>query len=145
MGYQELSEEERARVREQFYNPETTRERRIELLRLMQTSADEVQMGRRCPRCKHYPYFAPHDEALLEGHVYSQDGMAELGITGYCEFCFDLVTAEPDEEEEDDEAWKQRAIASDLDALAEAMGPDTVVRRLTDEEAQQLFSDGSSG
>lgn len=101
MSYQDLSETERSRVREQFYNPETTRERRIELLRLMQTSADEVKMGRQCPRCKHYPFFAPHDEALLEGHIYSQAGMDELPITGYCEFCFDLVTKESDEEEPD--------------------------------------------
>jgi hypothetical protein len=98
-GYQDLSETERARVRAQFNNPETTDERRTDLLRLIQTSADEARMGRQCPRCKHFPYFAPHDKALLEGHVYSDDGMAEIGITGYCEFCFDLITAEPDEEE----------------------------------------------
>ena len=101
MGYQDLTEVERARVREQFYNPETTREKRIELLTMMQNSADEVKMGRQCPRCKHFPFYAPHDEALIEGHVYSEEGMAEIGITGYCEFCFDLVTKEPDEGEWD--------------------------------------------
>lgn len=99
MGYQELSEAERERVRTTFYAEDTTRERRIELIRLLQTSADEAKMSRPCPRCKHYPYFVPHDEALLEGHVYSQAGMDELPITGYCEFCFDLVTKEPDEED----------------------------------------------
>lgn len=101
MSYQDLSEIERARVRAQFYNPDTPRERQIELLRLMQTSADDLKMGRRCPRCKHYPFFVPHDEALLEGHVYSELGMNEVNITGYCEFCFDLVTKEPDEEVDD--------------------------------------------
>lgn len=99
MGYQDLTEEERARVRAQFYAEDTTRERRIELLRLMQTSADEMQLGTRCPRCKHYPFYVPHNEALLEGHVYSQAGMDELPISRYCEFCFDLVTAESEEEE----------------------------------------------
>ena len=139
MSYQDLSEEERARVRDQFYNPETTNEKRVELLRLMQNSADEAQMGRRpCPRCKHWPFFAPHDEALLEGHVYSDAGMEELKITGYCEFCFDLITKEPDEETRGDE-WKQQAIAEDLGALAESMGPDVQVRPLTDEEARRLF------
>ena len=140
MSYQDLSETERARVREQFYNPETTDERRVELLRLMQTSADDLKMGRQCPRCKHYPYFAPHDEALLEGHVYSDAGMEELKITGYCEFCFDLITKEPDEETRGDD-WKQQAIAEDLGALAESMGPGTVVRQLSDEEARALFTD----
>lgn len=102
MSYQDLSEQERARVRAQFYDPETTQERRIDLIRMIQNSADEAKMGRQCPRCKHYPYFVPHDEALLEGHVYSDDGMAEIGITGYCEFCFDLITKEPDEDVDDD-------------------------------------------
>lgn len=106
MGYQDLTEVERAKVRAQFYAPETTREKRIELLTMMQNSADEVRMGRQCPRCKHFPFYAPHDEALIEGHVYSEEGMAEIGITGYCEFCFDLITKEPDEETRGDE-WKQ--------------------------------------
>lgn len=99
MGYQELSEKERARVREQFYAEDTPREKRVELIRLMQNSADEIKMGPQCPRCKHYLYFVPHDEALLEGHVYSEAGMQEISISGYCEFCFDLITAESDKEE----------------------------------------------
>lgn len=125
MGYQNLSEAERERVRATFYAEDTTREKRIELIRLMQTSADEVKMGRRCTRCHHYPYFVPHDEALLEGHVYSQAGMDELPISGYCEFCFDLVTKEPDEEEWDPE---------EVEALNAA-----------EEGYEEPTSDGSSG
>lgn len=102
MSYQDLSEQERALVRSQFNDPETSRERKTDLLRLLQTSADDVKMGHPCPRCKHYPFFAPHDEALLEGHVYSDAGREEIKITGYCEFCFDLITMEPDEEEEEE-------------------------------------------
>lgn len=87
----------------EFEDSATSRERRVEMLEMMREGADEAKMGRPCPKCKHYPFFAPHDEALIEGHVYSHDGLAELRITGYCEFCFDLITAEPDEEEEPDD------------------------------------------
>lgn len=83
----------------EFENPDTTRERRIELLTLLQEGSDESQMNRPCPRCKHVPFYAPYDEALIEGHVYTHDGLLELQITGYCEYCFDLITKEPDEED----------------------------------------------
>jgi len=88
-------------LQKEFETEGTTRERRVELLTLVQEGANEAQMGRPCPVCKNYLFFAPHDEALIEGHVYSRDGVAELRITGYCEFCFDRITAEPEEEEED--------------------------------------------
>jgi hypothetical protein len=98
--FEELSAEGKAALQREFETLETSRERRIELLTYLQEGADEAQMGRPCPRCRHYPFFAPHDEALIEGHVYSHDGAREVRITGYCEYCFDLVTAEPEEEEE---------------------------------------------
>lgn len=98
--FEDLSPEGKAALQKEFETDTTTRERRIELLTFLQEASDEAKMGRPCPRCKHYPFFAPHDEALIEGHVYTHDGIAEIRITGYCEFCFDLITAEPDEEEE---------------------------------------------
>lgn len=85
----------------EFDDRATTDERRVELLTLLREAADEVKMGSPCPKCKHIPFYAPHDEPLIEGHVYSRDGLQEIRITGYCEFCFDLITAEPDEEEPD--------------------------------------------
>lgn len=33
-------------------------------------------------------------------NVYSQAGMREIAISGMCETCFDIVTAEPEEEDE---------------------------------------------
>lgn len=96
--FEDMSPDERAAVQREFGDKDTTRERRVDILTLLQEGADETKMGFPCPRCKHYPFFAQHDEALIEGHVYSRDGMAEIGITGYCEFCFDLITQEPDEE-----------------------------------------------
>ena len=97
--FDDMSADQKMAVEQEFNDTNTTRERRIELLTLLQEGADEAAMGRACPRCKHYPFIAPHDEALIEGHVYSHAGHDEVRITGYCEFCFDLVTQEPDEED----------------------------------------------
>lgn len=96
--FQDLPPEGKAAIREEFYTEGTTRERQAEILGYMRDGANEAKMGRPCPRCKNYPFHAPYDEALIEGHVYSHEGLAELRITGYCEFCFDLVTVEPLEE-----------------------------------------------
>lgn len=100
--FEDMSMDEKMALQSEFEDRATTRERRIKLLTLVREGADEAKMGRPCPMCKHYPFFAPHDEALIEGHVYSHDGVAEIRITGYCEFCFDRITAEPEEGDEED-------------------------------------------
>lgn len=92
--FEDLSAERKAELQREFESKHTTEERRIELLTYLQEAADEAEMSRPCPRCKHRPFFAPFWKTLIEGHVYSHDGMEELKITGYCEFCFDLVTEE---------------------------------------------------
>lgn len=97
--FQDLSDEGKMALQVEFEKRDTTDERRVEILTLVREGADEAKMGPVCPKCKHYSFFAPHDEALIEGHVYSRDGMAEIRITGYCEFCFDLITAEPEDED----------------------------------------------
>jgi hypothetical protein len=102
-AFDHLTLEEKQALEREFEDKSTTRERRIELLTLLQEGANEAKMGRPCPRCKNYLFYAPHDEALIEGHVYSRDGLAEIRITGYCEWCFDLITQEHDEEENDSE------------------------------------------
>lgn len=98
--FEDMNIGEKIALQQEFESEDTTRERRIELLTLLQEGSDEAKTGRPCPRCKHYPFFAPYDEALIEGHVYSRAGIAEIGLSCYCEFCFDLVTQEPDEEDE---------------------------------------------
>ncbi len=97
--FDDMTDEERLELQREFERRDTTRERRIELLTFLQEGSDEAKMGPVCPNCKHYPFYAPHDEALLEGHVYSRDGLAERRITGLCEFCFDLITVEAEEED----------------------------------------------
>ena len=101
--FEDLSEEGKMALRYEFEDRATAPERRVAILTLLREGANEAKMGRPCPSCKNYVFFAPFHEALIEGHVYSNDGIAELRITGYCEFCFDRITAEPDEEEEDND------------------------------------------
>lgn len=98
--FNDLSLEDKTALQVEFDHQDTLRERQVEILTLLREGANEAEMGRQCPMCKNYPFFAPHDEALIEGHVYSDNGMTELRITGYCEFCFDRITAEPEEEED---------------------------------------------
>jgi hypothetical protein len=99
--FNDLPPEGKQALQAEFDRASTPRERRVEILTMLQEGANEAQMGRRCPRCKNFSFYAPHTEALIEGHVYSHDGMIEATqITGYCEFCFDLVTQEPDEEQD---------------------------------------------
>lgn len=97
--FQDLSPAGKQALHAEFEREDTTDERRVEILTLVRDGANEAQMGPKCPRCGNYSFHAPWDHALIEGHVYSNDGAREIYITGYCEFCFDLVTEEPDEED----------------------------------------------
>lgn len=99
--FEDLSADEKQALQAEFERSTTTRERRVEIVGYLRDASNEAKISRPCPRCKNIPFYAPHDEALIEGHVYSHDGMVEATqITGYCEFCFDLITQEPDEEEQ---------------------------------------------
>src|SRR4051812_9137793 len=51
-----------------------------------------------CSRCKKKIVYVPYAYALGEGHVYSTAGRAEVQISHFCEYCFDLVTKEPEED-----------------------------------------------
>lgn len=86
----------------EFYNLDTTRERRCELLTLLRDQAqlhyEEEGKDLTCFFCGHYIFYAPYTEALIQGHVYSNAGIREVYITKICEHCFDRVMKEPDEE-----------------------------------------------
>lgn len=97
--FDDLSLDEKDRLRLEFENRDTTHERRVELLIMLQEGADETKYLPPCHNCGHVPFYAPHDEGLVEGHVYSRDGLSEIRLSGLCEYCFDRITAEPDEEE----------------------------------------------
>lgn len=83
-------------LRTEWEKQETTDERRAEIATEVQNMAEGQSMA--CMRCKKMCVYLPHDHALIQGHVYSHDGLAEYQITKLCEFCFDEVTKEPDEE-----------------------------------------------
>lgn len=97
--FDDLTPVEKDRLRLEFENRDTTHGRRVEILTMLQEGADETKYHLPCLNCGHVPFYAPHDEGLVEGHVYSRDGLNEISISGLCEYCFDRITAEPDEEE----------------------------------------------
>ena len=98
--FDELSPVEQERLGREFENRDTTYERRVEILSMIQEGADETKYLPPCMNCKHVPFYVPWHEAMIEGHVYSNDGLREINISGLCEYCFDDITSEPDEEEE---------------------------------------------
>lgn len=98
--FQDLPPEGKQALHAEFERDTTTDERRAEILTLVRDGANEAQMGPKCPSCGHYSFHAPWTHALIEGHVYSDDGAREIHITGYCEFCFDLITEEPEDDDE---------------------------------------------
>lgn len=53
----------------------------------------------RCTFCKKKVVYIPFREAVGEGHIYSDAGRDEFGITRLCEWCFDKVTKEPEIED----------------------------------------------
>lgn len=83
----------------EFETPETTDDRRIEIIHEVQliladTFPEDEVNAHRCINCKEIRFHAPYDHALTGGHVYSQAGLQETAITGYCEFCFDNLFKE---------------------------------------------------
>lgn len=53
-----------------------------------------------CVECHQTMVNLPYLYALIEGHVYSEAGVKEVEITRLCEWCFDIITAEPEEGED---------------------------------------------
>lgn len=48
-------------------------------------------------------FYYPFSYGLMPGHIYSELGMDEFKISKSCEYHFDKWTAEPDEEDYEDE------------------------------------------
>lgn len=92
------------------------RERKLEFARLVSREAEVSLKTAEHPergRCLegHAVFYLPGGEALIPGHVYSEAGLREFRISGYCEWCFDRFTREvdpdvldhlPDDDDEDD-------------------------------------------
>jgi hypothetical protein len=67
---------------------------------------DVVQNGGsspRCYNCQQTGYYYPADRAYAPGHCYSEAGVTDFTrITGMCEFCFDGLHQDLDEEPDDE-------------------------------------------
>lgn len=86
-------------LRREFYDVKTTEKRLVEIVGTVQELASGSNYGLRCCYCDEFVVYLPHDKALKKGHIYSDPGKAEYGITRMCEYCFDKVTAEPEDED----------------------------------------------
>lgn len=89
------------KMRIEFEKESTTDERRIEILLKVQEFAAEETTAT-CVHCKKHIVACPYEYALIEGHTYSADGEREYYITKLCEWCFDNITAEPEEASDED-------------------------------------------
>ena len=60
------------------------------------TNPDKEYLGKHCIGCQQEAYYAPDTSAEAYGHIYSDLGLKELKITGFCEYCFDKLFSEDD-------------------------------------------------
>lgn len=83
----------------EFYDPATNRDRRVVIAMQVRDWAEEEMPESRCLHCHRGGIYLPWDEALIEGHCYSEDGMTDYTrITKICEFCFDRLFGEEEKE-----------------------------------------------
>jgi hypothetical protein len=86
-------------LRVEFERSNTTEDRRKEILEQVQKWADGEIPEATCMNCKKTVIYIPYGYALIEGHIYSSEGMDEYRyISKCCEFCFDKMFEEDDNE-----------------------------------------------
>ena len=89
-------------LRRDWLNPDTSDERRVEIVAEMRKASIERGMRQTCRFCKKVVvYLDDIDHAVAEGHIYSHDGYSEFGITHMCEFCFDKAFNHLDDAEDE--------------------------------------------
>lgn len=84
---------------EEFYHPDTSDERRTELLKEVQAEA-EAEPSTADAKCieGETVFYVEHDKALIPGHIYSRDGITEYRVSRTCEFHFDLWMKDPEDD-----------------------------------------------
>ena len=81
----------------EWMDSKTTDQRRVEIALEVQGYAVEEMPESKCIHCKKAGVYLPYEYALIEGHVYSHEGMEDYtNITRVCEYCFDKMCAEAD-------------------------------------------------
>lgn len=78
-----------------------------------------------CVNCKFPCFHYGAVASLMPGHCYTQLGVAEVRISGFCEFCFDAI-ARPD-----DASWDGPLGESEEDQIKR-------IEKIVDEEAEKL-------
>lgn len=68
-----------------------------EAARLSEEANGPDGYGPICLHCKRRVFWLPGPYALVPGHIYSEDGIREAGITRICEFCFDTMFQEDED------------------------------------------------
>jgi len=87
------------RMREEFESRNTTEERRTEIVIKVREMAEAIpHYELRCMNCKHAVVDIPYTHALAAGMIYSRAGKREYRISQCCEFCFDKITEELEDE-----------------------------------------------
>jgi hypothetical protein len=89
-------------MKETFEDPETTDDTRKEILKEVQQRATEATPENICKFSKEREvvFQVPWHEALIPGHIYSQEGLAEFAISHTCEYHFDKWTTDLEEASE---------------------------------------------
>ena len=84
----------------------------------------EADPPQKCIACHKPGYDYPADRAYAPGHCYSPSGVREFtSISSCCEFCFDHMMREPDEEQEPmDDSHARIEDGDNLDALLRERG-----------------------
>jgi hypothetical protein len=91
------------------YNALKTDEEKVAALEVLREGAQQMGASKadlshydqmaKCMVCKKYVFFCEDEYSRIEGHIHSWMGQKEMGISGCCEYCFDKMFAEPDEDE----------------------------------------------
>lgn len=90
----------REELQKQWEHPETTDNDRLGILEDMKEIAESDGYYLKCSKCRELVIYLPLDHPVGMGHIYSDDGVREYDITRLCEYCFDEITKEPDEDQD---------------------------------------------
>jgi hypothetical protein len=84
-------------LKDEFEDESTSDERRIEILKIVQGEAEIHTPEKKCYDGE-VVFFVQWHKALIPGHIYSKDGLKEYQISKHCEYHFDELTFDPDDD-----------------------------------------------
>lgn len=84
-------------LKDEFEDEGTADERRIEILKIVQAEAAIHTPEKKCYDGE-VVFFVEWHKALIPGHIYSRAGLREYQISKHCEYHFDELTFDPEED-----------------------------------------------